>query len=213
MKALLSIRATQASDSTSSNAAGKALRAGFIAALVTLAAAAGAQPNDILVQWSTPLERDTIKFNLDSRELDPTQNYVGSFTVPMPTFEISSGQAAFPPIEFPVPGGFHVYDYNNTTLSGFRLDGVLTNGGPFSVVIPIGDNYGRLTLEPVTTSQAVSFDQLSGIATTSDWVITAAYAVGNHVYLIPEPSSYALMFAGLAALAWLGRRHRALRAM
>jgi hypothetical protein len=197
MKALLSIRATQASDSTSSNAAGKALRAGFIAALVTLAAAAGAQPNDILVQWSTPLERDTIKFNLDSRELDPTQNYVGSFT----------------PIEFPVPGGFHVYDYNNTTLSGFRLDGVLTNGGPFSVVIPIGDNYGRLTLEPVTTSQAVSFDQLSGIATTSDWVITAAYAVGNHVYLIPEPSSYALMFAGLAALAWLGRRHRALRAM
>ncbi|HSC81930.1 MAG TPA: PEP-CTERM sorting domain-containing protein [Chitinolyticbacter sp.] len=101
----------------------------------------------------------------------------------------------------PVAGHGEQHYYTSTNLTGFRFD----YGSPnVYYALNVSENFGKLT-SPRNVSQKFTFENIAGIQNAT---IIRAWAVGTHVYAVPEPETYALMGVGLLALMAKTRRRK-----
>ncbi len=101
----------------------------------------------------------------------------------------------------PVAGHGQQHYYTWTNLTSFRFD----YGSPnVYYAFSVSEDFGKLT-SPRNESQKFTFENIAGIQNAT---IIRAWAVGTHVYAVPEPETYALMGVGLLALMAKTRRRK-----
>ena len=102
----------------------------------------------------------------------------------------------------PISDHGELHWYRHTELTALKIVYGLGEGD-FITVAGVRD-YSRLTSPRPGQEQTITFSNLSTIPI--DGIVEGVYAIGRHVYAVPEPETYALVMLGLAAIALRVRR-------
>ncbi|MGH6645932.1 hypothetical protein [Aquabacterium sp.] len=156
----------------------KAATAGIFSFALT---AGSAFADNIGIDWSAGLSGSLI--GLSTGNVDEDVIYSATFLVPAPLFQSTSGHGV-------------EHHYLRTEITGFEFK----FNFPIPETLASFGNYGKLTA-PVSKSHGFTGAQLLDIMPLSDKILSVT-AIGRHIYAVPEPETYLLVFCGLGVLGW-----------
>lgn len=168
---------------------GRALAVLAVLMLVFLGKPATAHPYEEGWGWAVTTAPTLIGKHRSS--LLPGDRFRGTFEVPMPDHPAD-----------PRSSHGELHYYSHSVLTGIAIAGY-TSGNPselWDIFIDGPRSFGKLTEPLLNQAQVITFENLASIPTNG--VILELTALGNHVFTVPEPETYALLLVGCAALAW-----------